>query len=69
MCGCAYLCSIFVTFAACQCYGHTSECVFDEEVEKQRLSIDIHGNYEGGGVCQNCQVGWMFFFFFLNYNK
>ena len=68
VCSRACLCSIVVTFAACQCYGHTSECVFDEEVEKQQLSIDIHGNYEGGGVCQNCQVGWMFKKFFLPIN-
>ena len=48
---------VFTLSSACQCYGHSDECVFDEEVERQRLSIDIHGNYEGGGVCQNCQVG------------
>ncbi|PVD23436.1 hypothetical protein C0Q70_16705 [Pomacea canaliculata] len=39
----------------CQCYGHASDCIFDEEVERQRRSIDIHGVFEGGGVCQNCQ--------------
>ncbi len=39
----------------CQCYGHSSECIYDEQVEKSRLSIDIYGRYEGGGVCQNCR--------------
>ena len=39
----------------CQCYGHSNECVYDPEVDAKKLSIDIHGNYEGGGVCQNCQ--------------
>ena len=24
-------------------------------MERDRLSVDIHGRYEGGGVCQNCQ--------------
>ncbi|KAK7100839.1 laminin subunit alpha-like isoform X2 [Littorina saxatilis] len=43
----------------CECYGHTNECVFDEAVESDRRSIDIHGNYEGGGVCQNCQQNTM----------
>jgi laminin alpha 3/5 len=49
-----------VSIAACQCYGHTTECVFDEDVEAKRLSIDIHGNYDGGGFCQNCQVTFFF---------
>ncbi|CAF0881627.1 unnamed protein product, partial [Brachionus calyciflorus] len=39
----------------CQCYGHSEKCVYDEEVDEKKLSIDIHGNYEGGGVCQECQ--------------
>ncbi|XP_061192514.1 laminin subunit alpha-like [Saccostrea echinata] len=39
----------------CQCYGHSTECVYDEEVDRLGLSVDTYGNYEGGGVCQNCQ--------------
>ncbi|XP_055387187.1 laminin subunit alpha [Condylostylus longicornis] len=39
----------------CNCHGHSTECIYDEETDLQRLSLDIHGNYEGGGVCQNCQ--------------
>ncbi|XP_069958976.1 laminin subunit alpha isoform X2 [Cherax quadricarinatus] len=39
----------------CNCYGHTDECIYSEEVDKQRLSRDIYGQFEGGGVCQNCQ--------------
>ncbi|XP_047502805.1 laminin subunit alpha-like isoform X1 [Penaeus chinensis] len=39
----------------CNCYGHTDECIFDDEVNSKGLSIDIYGVYEGGGVCQNCQ--------------
>ncbi|CAL1548003.1 unnamed protein product [Lymnaea stagnalis] len=43
----------------CQCYGHTEECIYDENIASKRLSIDIHGNYEGGGVCQNCRDNTM----------
>ncbi|XP_077991288.1 laminin subunit alpha-5-like [Glandiceps talaboti] len=39
----------------CNCYGHTTECVYNEEVARRRQSLDIYGEYEGGGVCQNCQ--------------
>lgn len=46
---------INILFLACNCYGHSDECVYDEEVNRMGLSIDIHGNYEGGGVCQNCR--------------
>ncbi|KAK3796923.1 hypothetical protein RRG08_032228 [Elysia crispata] len=39
----------------CNCHGHSDDCIFDEEVERNRRSLDIYGQYEGGGVCQNCQ--------------
>ncbi|CAH1775060.1 unnamed protein product, partial [Owenia fusiformis] len=39
----------------CNCHSHTTECVYNEEVAQNRTSLDIYGNYEGGGVCQNCQ--------------
>ncbi|GFO21134.1 laminin subunit alpha-3 [Plakobranchus ocellatus] len=39
----------------CNCHGHTTDCVFVDEVERNRRSLDIYGNYEGGGVCQNCR--------------
>uniref|UniRef100_A0A1I7Z4Z2 Laminin N-terminal domain-containing protein n=1 Tax=Steinernema glaseri TaxID=37863 RepID=A0A1I7Z4Z2_9BILA len=39
----------------CNCHGHSNECVYDEEVEKNGQSLDIHGRYEGGGRCQNCR--------------
>lgn len=45
--------SIF--FLACNCFEHSNECIYDPEVDRQRLSLDIHGKFEGGGVCQNCQ--------------
>ncbi|XP_059144333.1 laminin subunit alpha-like [Physella acuta] len=43
----------------CECYGHADDCVYDEEVARNRSSIDIHGNYDGGGVCQNCKHNTM----------
>ena len=39
----------------CNCNGHSNKCHFDQEVADQQLSMDIHGNYEGGGVCEECQ--------------
>lgn len=39
----------------CECYGHATECLYDEEVDRLGLSVDMYGNYQGGGVCQNCQ--------------
>ncbi|XP_026292152.1 laminin subunit alpha [Frankliniella occidentalis] len=39
----------------CNCHGHSDKCIYDEEVDEKKLSIDIHGNYEGGGVCQSCR--------------
>ena len=29
--------------------------MYDAEVDRNRTSLDIHGRYEGGGVCQNCR--------------
>ena len=42
-------------FSACNCFGHTDECTYDPEVDREHRSLDIHGYYEGGGVCQNCR--------------
>ncbi|KAH7701646.1 laminin alpha [Aphelenchoides avenae] len=39
----------------CNCHGHSLDCEYDEEVDRLGLSMDIHGNYEGGGRCKNCQ--------------
>ncbi|XP_008557031.1 laminin subunit alpha [Microplitis demolitor] len=42
------------TCEPCNCFGHSTECIYDPEVDEKHLSLDIHGAYEGGGVCQNC---------------
>ncbi|XP_068094461.1 laminin subunit alpha-3-like [Hyperolius riggenbachi] len=39
----------------CNCHGHASDCYYDAEVDYQQASLDIHGRYNGGGVCINCQ--------------
>ncbi|KAF7271317.1 hypothetical protein GWI33_015789 [Rhynchophorus ferrugineus] len=39
----------------CNCFQHSTECVYDPEVDRKKLSLDISGKYEGGGVCQNCK--------------
>ena len=41
--------------SACQCHGHSTECIYDDDIALQGLSMDIYGNFEGGGVCQNCR--------------
>ncbi|KAM6135085.1 LOW QUALITY PROTEIN: laminin subunit alpha-3 [Pterocles gutturalis] len=39
----------------CNCHGHASDCYYDADVDQRQESLNIHGHYEGGGVCINCQ--------------
>ncbi|XP_015117099.1 laminin subunit alpha [Diachasma alloeum] len=39
----------------CNCFGHSNDCLYNSTIDEQRLSLDIHGLYEGGGECKNCQ--------------
>ncbi|KFD61045.1 hypothetical protein M514_08444, partial [Trichuris suis] len=39
----------------CNCFGHSTECEYDPEVDANQKSLDIHGQYKGGGVCKNCR--------------
>uniref|UniRef100_A0A493TP70 Laminin subunit alpha 3 n=1 Tax=Anas platyrhynchos platyrhynchos TaxID=8840 RepID=A0A493TP70_ANAPP len=39
----------------CNCFGHATDCYYDADVDRRRESLNIHGHYEGGGVCINCQ--------------
>ncbi|GMR41651.1 hypothetical protein PMAYCL1PPCAC_11846, partial [Pristionchus mayeri] len=41
------------TCEPCQCFGRTNECEYDESVVG--VSLDVHGNKEGGGRCRNCR--------------
>uniref|UniRef100_A0A915BZF8 Laminin-like protein epi-1 n=1 Tax=Parascaris univalens TaxID=6257 RepID=A0A915BZF8_PARUN len=40
---------------ACNCHGHSEHCEYDADLDQNHLSLDIHGNYEGGGRCLNCR--------------
>lgn len=44
-------------FPACNCHRHSFDCLYDNEVAQRHGSLDIRGDYRGGGVCLNCQVG------------
>ncbi|XP_039586060.1 laminin subunit alpha-3-like [Passer montanus] len=39
----------------CNCHGHATDCYYDADVDQRQASLNIHGHYEGGGVCINCQ--------------
>ncbi|XP_069477011.1 laminin subunit alpha-3 isoform X2 [Ambystoma mexicanum] len=39
----------------CNCHRHATDCYFDPDVEQRGTSMNIHGQYQGGGVCINCQ--------------
>ncbi|KAL6491045.1 hypothetical protein MHYP_G00013900 [Metynnis hypsauchen] len=39
----------------CQCHSHATDCYYDPEVERRKASLNIYGQYDGGGVCVNCQ--------------
>ncbi|VDK75274.1 unnamed protein product [Litomosoides sigmodontis] len=47
--------SVITITAACNCHGHSEECVYEEELDRMHSSLDIHGNYDGGGRCLNCR--------------
>ncbi|XP_074846691.1 laminin subunit alpha-2 isoform X2 [Carettochelys insculpta] len=38
----------------CNCHGKTKECYYDQHVADRNQSLNIHGEYSGGGVCINC---------------
>lgn len=40
----------------CQCYGHAATCRYDAHVDAHNISLNIYGEYRGGGVCINCSV-------------
>uniref|UniRef100_A0A914HLW9 Uncharacterized protein n=1 Tax=Globodera rostochiensis TaxID=31243 RepID=A0A914HLW9_GLORO len=39
----------------CNCHGHSGECVYEQELDMNNASLDIHGKSLGGGRCLNCQ--------------
>ncbi|XP_037101771.1 laminin subunit alpha-5 isoform X1 [Syngnathus acus] len=39
----------------CNCHRHSFDCFYDTDVDQRHGSLDIRGEYRGGGVCLNCQ--------------
>lgn len=44
---------------ACNCHGHAHDCYYDPEVDRRGASQNSDDVYQGGGVCVDCQVGWV----------
>ncbi|MCJ8749866.1 hypothetical protein PDJAM_G00192530 [Pangasius djambal] len=38
----------------CNCHGKSDECYYNQTVADMKLSLNVHGEYEGGGVCLGC---------------
>ncbi|XP_053566671.1 laminin subunit alpha-2 isoform X2 [Bombina bombina] len=38
----------------CNCHFKSEECYYDQQVAKEKLSLNMNGEYIGGGVCINC---------------
>ena len=57
------------SFTECECFGHADKCHYDQNVADKKLSINTLGKYQGGGVCDDCKVIYIFFLsvIYLNY--
>lgn len=42
-------------FPECNCHDKAEECYFNQTVADLSLSLDIHGQRRGGGVCVGCR--------------
>nr|XP_051707390.1 laminin subunit alpha-1 isoform X1 [Oryctolagus cuniculus] len=38
----------------CNCHNKATDCYYDEHVAHQKRSLNIEGQFRGGGVCINC---------------
>ncbi|XP_058033280.1 laminin subunit alpha-1 [Ahaetulla prasina] len=38
----------------CNCHNKTEDCYYDQSVADEKKSINIFGQFKGGGVCINC---------------
>ncbi|XP_044514002.1 laminin subunit alpha-1 [Gracilinanus agilis] len=43
------------TCEECNCHNKTKDCYYDQSVADQKKSMNIAGEFKGGGVCINCQ--------------
>lgn len=41
-------------FLGCNCHNKTEDCYYDQRVADEKKSINIFGQFKGGGVCINC---------------
>uniref|UniRef100_A0AAY4A9F9 Laminin subunit alpha 1 n=1 Tax=Denticeps clupeoides TaxID=299321 RepID=A0AAY4A9F9_9TELE len=42
------------TCEKCNCHSKAGDCYYNRTVAEQRRSMNVHGQYVGGGVCINC---------------
>ncbi|KAM6217502.1 laminin subunit alpha-1 [Rhynchocyon petersi] len=47
------------TCEECNCHNKAKDCYYDENVAHQRRSMNIAGQFQGGGVCINCEQNTM----------
>ena len=45
---------VILVLLGCNCHGHSTVCEYDETVDQRSLSLNMAGEYRGGGVCHNC---------------
>ena len=45
-----------ICLTECECFGHADECVYNETISQRGLSLNVYGEYDGGGVCIDCKV-------------
>ncbi|XP_069052056.1 laminin subunit alpha-2 isoform X1 [Lepisosteus oculatus] len=38
----------------CNCHGKSEECYYNQTIAERKLSLNVNGEYEGGGVCLKC---------------
>ncbi|XP_053105976.1 laminin subunit alpha-1 isoform X2 [Hemicordylus capensis] len=38
----------------CNCHNKAEDCYYDQNVADHKRSINVHGQFKGGGVCINC---------------
>uniref|UniRef100_A0A8B9S3L0 Laminin subunit alpha-1 n=1 Tax=Apteryx owenii TaxID=8824 RepID=A0A8B9S3L0_APTOW len=38
----------------CNCHNKAEDCYYNQSIADHKRSVDIHGQYIGGGVCLNC---------------
>ncbi|XP_042555133.1 laminin subunit alpha-1 [Dipodomys spectabilis] len=43
------------TCEECNCHNKAKDCYYDENIAKQKKSLNTSGKFEGGGVCIDCQ--------------